>query len=255
MRLTIIGCSGSYPGPQSPASCYLVQTEHEGRTWSILLDLGNGALGTLHRHLAADQLDAVVLSHLHPDHCADLTGLYVVRHYDPQSGDRVRLPVYGPAGTDDRIARMYGVEGPQPVDDVFDFRVIRDREPLEVGPFRVVPMLVNHPVEAYGLRVEADGAVLSYTGDTDACPALTELHRDATLVLSDSAFVDGRDTASGVHLSGGRAAQAAVDAGGVQRLMLTHIPAWNDPEVCRAQAAAVWPGEVELARPEATYEL
>ena len=78
---------------------------------------------------------------------------------------------------------------------------------------------------------------------------------DADLVRADSAFVDGRDTGTGVHLSGRRAAEAAVAAGGVQRLMLTHLPAWNDPEVCRAQAAEVWPGEVELAEPGRTYQL
>jgi ribonuclease BN (tRNA processing enzyme) len=71
----------------------------------------------------------------------------------------------------------------------------------------------------------------------------------------DSAFVDGRDSSRGVHLSGSRAAQAAVDAGGVKRLMLTHVPPWSDREVCRAQAAAVWPGDVELAAPDATYEI
>lgn len=77
----------------------------------------------------------------------------------------------------------------------------------------------------------------------------------ADLVLADSAFVEGRDTVPDIHLSGRRAAEAAVRAGGVGRLMLTHIPAWNDPEVCRQQAAAVWPGCVELAEPDATYRL
>ena len=115
---------------------------------------------------------------------------------------------------------------------------------------------VNHPVEAYGYRVEADGAVLAYTGDTDACRALTPAaHRRRPALLVDAAFVDGRDEAEGIHLSGSRAAQAALDAGGVRRLVLTHIPPWNDPEVCRTQAAAVWPGEVELARPDATYSI
>src|SRR5699024_5381314 len=107
----------------------------------------------------------------------------------------------------------------------------------------------------YGLRVEADGAVLAYTGDTDSCPSLTPLMTGADLVLADAAFVDGRDDVEGVHLSGRRAAEAAVAAGGVRRLVLTHIPAWNDPEVCRAQAAAVWPGDVGLARPGTAYEL
>jgi ribonuclease BN (tRNA processing enzyme) len=74
-------------------------------------------------------------------------------------------------------------------------------------------------------------------------------------VLADAAFVDGRDVDEGIHLSGSRAAQAAVDAGGVGRLVLTHVPPWNDPEVCRAQAAAVWPGVVEMAAPGAVYRV
>jgi len=66
MRLTIVGCSGSLAGPSSPASCYLVQAEYEGRTWNLVLDLGNGALGALQRHIDLMAIDAVVLSHLHP---------------------------------------------------------------------------------------------------------------------------------------------------------------------------------------------
>ena len=72
MRLTVVGCSGSFAGPASAASCYLVQADSGGRTWSLVLDLGSGALGSLQRHVSPDQLDAVVLSHLHPDHCVDL---------------------------------------------------------------------------------------------------------------------------------------------------------------------------------------
>jgi ribonuclease BN (tRNA processing enzyme) len=79
--------------------------------------------------------------------------------------------------------------------------------------------------------------------------------RDAALVLADSAFVEGRDTLPGIHMNGAQAAQAATRAGGVGRLMLTHIPAWNDREQCRAQAAAHWDGEVELAEPGVTYAL
>lgn len=116
-------------------------------------------------------------------------------------------------------------------------------------------MPVLHPVEAYGLRVEADGAVLAYTGDTDLCDELSTLCADADLVLADSAYVDGRDEANGVHMSGSRAARAAVAAGGVGRLMLTHMPAWNDPAVCVAQAQEHWPGFVEIAQPGHTYEI
>ena len=255
MRLTVVGCSGSFAGPESPASCYLVTAEHEGRTWRLALDLGNGALGALQRHIDLADIDAVVISHLHPDHCIDLTGLYVTRTYRPQGALTERLPVYGPAGSAQRLEAAYEGIDEGGMSGVLDFRRISTSVPTHIGPFVVRPYLVNHPVEAYGFRVEADGKVLAYSGDTDSCDALSPLFADADLVLADSAFVEGRDEVRGIHLTGRRAAEAAVAAGGVQRLMLTHIPAWNDPQVCRAEAAHVWPGEVELARPDATYEV
>ncbi|HET7476221.1 MAG TPA: MBL fold metallo-hydrolase [Dermatophilaceae bacterium] len=255
MKLTVVGCSGSLPGPNSPASCYLVRSEHQGRTWSLLLDLGSGALGPLQRHIGLCDIDGIALSHLHPDHCMDLCGLYVAQKYHPGQPTTRRIPVWGPAGAAERLHRAYDdLPEPDGLATAFDFRDLGDGQAFTLGPFRVTAYRVRHPVEAYGLRVEADGAALAYTGDTDACDALQSLCRDATLVLTDSAFVDGRDQAEGVHLSGRRAAQAALDAG-AQRLMLTHLPPWNDPQVCRAQAAAVWPGEVELAEPGASYPL
>lgn len=255
MKLTVVGCSGSFAGPASPASSYLVTAEHGGRTWRLVLDLGNGALGALQRHTALADLDAVVLSHLHPDHCIDVTGLYVTRTYDPAGTSSERLPVHGPAGSAERLAAAYeGIEEGG-MTAVLDFRRISPGAPIHIGPFVVRAFLVNHPVEAYGFRVEADGRVLAYSGDTDSCDALSPLFAGADLVLVDSAFVEGRDEARGIHLTGRRAAEAAVAAGDVGRLMLTHIPAWNDPEDCRADAAAVWPGEVELARPDATYAI
>ena len=255
MRLTIVGCSGSFAGPASPASSYLVQAEHGGRTWNLVLDLGNGALGALQRHIDPLAIDAVVLTHLHSDHCLDLCGLYVVQKYSPVVVARRRILVYGPRRTGERMARAYDMTPPDGMHHEFDFRELVDSEAVRIGPFTVTPHLVNHPAEAYGIRVEADGEVLAYTGDTDTCDGLKPLFHNATLVLADSAFIDGRDHARGIHLSGSRAAQAAVDAGGVQRLMLTHIPPWNDPAVCRAQAAAVWPGDVELAEPDAVLDL
>src|SRR4029079_10997368 len=166
-----------------------------------------------------------------------------------------RIPVHGPRHTDERMARAYDLKPPDGMGSEFDFRRLAERAPVPIGPFTVTPHLVNHPVDACGCRVEADGKVLAYTGDTDTCDALKALCHNATLVLTDSAFVDGRDGARGLHLSGSRAARSAMDAGGVQRLMLTHLPPCNDAALCREQAAAGWRGDVELAEADAIHDL
>lgn len=255
MRVTVIGCSGSFGGPTSPASCYLVQAPHEGRTASIVLDLGSGALGALQRRVDLLDLDAVLLTHLHPDHCLDVTGLYVSRKYRPEGPPARRLPVWGPLGTARRLDLMYHGLEDGGMGTMLDVGVVADRSTLRIGPFTVTPYAVNHPVEAYGYRVESGGAVFAFTGDTDDCPALSPLLAGADLAMTDCAFVDGRDASRDIHLTGSRAATAALAAGGVQRLVLTHLPPWNDPEVCRAQAESVWPGEVGLARADAEYQL
>ena len=138
MRLTVIGCAGSYPGPDSPASCYLVEAEApdatgEVRTWRILLDLGNGALGMLHRYADPLAVDAVLLSHLHADHCLDLCGFYVLRKYHP-TGPQPPIPVFGPAGTAARMARAYDLPEEPGMTEEFDFhRYPEDGSPVEVG--------------------------------------------------------------------------------------------------------------------------
>jgi ribonuclease BN (tRNA processing enzyme) len=255
MRLTVVGCSGSFPGPESAASCYLVEAQaSDGRIWRILLDLGSGALGPLQRYTTPYDVDAVLLSHLHPDHCLDLTGLYVALKYRP-GGAAPAVAVYGPTGTAVRLARAYDGLPDTGMSAELDVHTWTDGSPVALGPFTVTPYAVNHPIEAYGLRVVADGAVLAYTGDTDSTPNLTPLCRDADLVLADSAFVEGRDETRGVHLTARRAGQAVTDAGGVRRLVLTHMPPWNDPEAARRDAAETWTGPLDVARPGATYEL
>lgn len=249
-----MGCSGSFPGPDSAASCYLVEAELDGRTWRVLLDLGSGALGPLQRYASLYAIDAVLLSHLHPDHCLDLTGLYVALKYRP-GGAAPAVVVHGPSGTADRLTQAYGGLADAGMRAEFDVRPWTACEAVAIGPFTVTPHPVEHPVEAYGIRVEADGAVLAYTGDTDATPNLTPLCRDADLVLADSAFVEGRDVTRGVHLTARRAGQAVTDAGGVRRLVLTHRPPWNDPADALREVAETWSGPVELAVPGAIYEL
>ncbi|WP_300345415.1 MBL fold metallo-hydrolase [Nesterenkonia sp.] len=259
MRLTIIGCSGSFPGPNSPASCYLLSAEHQGRTWRIILDLGSGALGALQQHIGLDSIDAVCLSHLHPDHYMDLCGLHVAVRWCPEGWPADRIPVYGPAGTDDRLAAAYGMDPDPGMHQDFSFRTWSPRTPVTIGPFTVTPVPVRHPIEEpYALRVECtddDGAVrtLTYSGDTDACEGLTEAARAADLFLCEAAYQDGRDEHyEGIHLTGARAGVTAQQAQ-VKRLLLTHIPVWTDPQVLLQHAGDAYSGDLAVAVNGVTY--
>ncbi|GAA4628067.1 MBL fold metallo-hydrolase [Cellulomonas oligotrophica] len=256
MRLVVVGCSGSFPGPDSAASSYLVQAEDaDGRTWSVLLDLGNGALGPLQRYGDPAALDLVALSHLHADHVADMAVLGVLRRYRPQ-GPLPPLAVHGPEGTRDRLLELTGRDPATDTGEVFDVHAWQAGTPVRVGPLEVTPVPVLHPVPAFGLRVtgpsDADPArrvTLAYTGDTDACPGLDDLATGADLLLSEAAFVEGRDDAvRGVHLTGRRAGEAAA-RGRSGRLVVTHVPAWNDAEAAAAEARAVYDGPVVVATP------
>jgi ribonuclease BN (tRNA processing enzyme) len=227
----------------------------EGRTWRVVLDLGSGALGPLQRYTRLDALDALVLSHLHPDHFMDVCGLYVARRYAPAGPVAGTLAVYGPSGAAARIAQAYGAD-PGALAEIFDVHELEDARPVVLGPFTITPYSVEHPVEAYGLRVEAHAGrrseVLAYTGDTDACDGLLPLAKGADLFLAEASFQEGRDEARGVHLTGLRAGRAAAEAG-CRRLLLTHVPVWTDPEVVLAEARSAFPGAVELARPGAVH--
>ena len=245
MRLTVIGCSGSYPGPDSPASCYLVEADTGERTWRVLLDLGSGALGSLQRHVDPLSIDAVLLSHLHADHCLDLCGYYVLRKYHPD-GSAPLLPVWGPAGTAARMARAYDLPEEPGMSAEFDF--CEYAGPIEIGPFAVEPVALDHPVAAYGLRVSAEGGTLAYTGDTGPCDALGRLAADADLLLAEASFRHGDPNPPGIHLTGRQAGEAAA-AAGVGRLVVTHVPPWHAAEDMRAEAAQAYDGPIELAVP------
>ena len=262
MRLTVRGCAGSFPSPDSAASGYLVQADDaDGRTWTVLLDLGNGALSPLQRFGDPTALDAIGLSHLHADHVADLVVLNVLRRYRP-SGPCEPVVVHGPVGTAERLAQMAGKDPATSTDGQFDVVEWQEGSQVTVGPLVLVPVAVDHPVPAFGIRVsgpsDADPSrtvTLAYTGDTDACPGLDTLAAGVDLLLSEAAFLEGRDDATrGVHLTGRRAGEAAA-RGGAVRLVLTHIPAWNDPAVTLAEAAAVYDGPIELAHPGAVHVL
>lgn len=246
MNLTAIGCSGSVPGPGSPASCYLI----EGAGVRVVLDLGNGSLGPLQRWVDLESIDAVVLSHLHADHCLDACALAVWHRYSERS--RGTVPLYGPRGTQERLSAAYELPSSD-LRDVFDFGSVTAESVLRVGELTLSFTRVNHPVETHAIRVEDGSTALTYSADTGVCPALIELARGSDVLLCEAAAPDGSGYPPDLHLTGGQAGEHAA-AAGVGRLLLTHIPPWVDADAQLRAAAAAFPA-AELVAPGAGYRL
>jgi ribonuclease BN (tRNA processing enzyme) len=239
MRLTVVGCSGSFPGPDSAASCYLLEAEG----FRLVIDMGNGALGALQRFAPLFGIDAVLLSHLHADHCVDLHSYAVARAYPPD-GPRPPIPVYGPAGTRERIGLIQGAGGAPGLDERFTFVTLAPGA-VRIGPFDIALAHMNHPVETFGFRFTQAGRTLTYTGDTGETDAVPALAGDADVFLSEAAYLEAIAHPPNLHLTAHQAAAYAAQAG-VGRLGLTHLQPWNDRDAARAEAAA-FPGDVDLA--------
>ena len=246
MKLTVVGCCGSGPGPDSPASCYLV--EHDG--FRLVLDLGNGSFGPLQSYADPAGIDAVFLSHLHADHCLDAAPFVVWHRYSGRSTKKL-VPLYAPVGAERRLALAYDLDG-DGLTDVFDFVPVGPGS-FPLGPFEVTLARTAHPIECYAIRLSAGGRSLVYTGDTGPCERVVELARGADLLLAEAAHPPGPGLPPGLHLTGREAGEHAA-AAGVGRLLLTHVPSWVDEIGQLFAASQVFP-ETELVRPGATYEV
>lgn len=245
MDLTIVGCSGSFPGPDSATSCYLIEAEG----FRLVVDLGNGALGPLQRYVALEEIDAVCISHLHADHCLDMCSYQVFRAYHP-AGQLPEIPVYGPPGTPARLDRATAIEPPSliaSIADRFDFVALAPGT-IEIGPLRVTVDRVNHPVETYGFRFEHDGRAVAYSADTGVCEQLVRLADGADALICEASFVDADGLPPDLHLTARQAGEHAARAGAGE-LMLTHLVPWNSADDVFAQAASTYPGPISLAQP------
>ena len=243
MRLTVVGCTGSLPGPESAASCYLLEAEG----FRLVVELGNGALGPLQKYIGLFDVDAVCLSHLHADHCVDLYSYAIARTYSPAGLQRV-IPVYGPAGARERIALIHGAEeDAYGLIERFRFETLATGS-FSIGPFDVTAVHVNHPVETFGFRFSYGGRTIAYTGDTGETDAVTQLARGCDVFLCEAAFLDRPGLPPDLHLTARQAAGYAARSD-VGELVLTHLQPWTGADDALAEAAAVFDGKLAAAVP------
>lgn len=248
MRLTVLGSSGTWPNPDTATSGYLV---HEDG-FNVWLDAGTGTLANLQHHIELADIDAIVISHEHPDHFVDLYPCFYARHYGEQ-GDP-GLPVFVPTDFTQKLADIVSIDSQVVMRTAFAFTEVAPGESFEVGPFRVTTAPMAHlGLPALGFRIQSNGSVLAYTGDTGPTHHVDEIARDADLFLAEATWQD-RDDLLPFHLS---ARQAAVHAreGGAGRLVLTHIWPTLDKEVSLAQAAEEFQGPIDAALEGGVFEV
>jgi ribonuclease BN (tRNA processing enzyme) len=249
MRLTVLGSAGTHPAPDRLCSSYLVA--HEG--YHLLLDCGNGSLSNLQRVIDVAALDAVLISHLHPDHFADIYGLYYALRFHPQAP--VQVPVYAPAGAHAFITQLLPGESAATFDRHLPISTAEPGDRLSLGPLQVTLFAASHPLETLAPRIEAGGRVLAYSGDSGLAPGLFDCARNADLFVCDASWLErDRPHPEGIHMTGAEAGRTAQEAGAA-RLLLTHIYPRNDPATVAAEAAEAYSGEILIAHDLDVIEL
>ncbi|MCX7620663.1 MAG: MBL fold metallo-hydrolase [Acidimicrobiales bacterium] len=240
VKLTVLGCSGSFPGPGAACSGYLVQSPHA----TIVVDLGSGTLANLQRHIDLADLDAIVLSHAHPDHWVDLAGLDVAYRY---AQGREAVPVYGTAGTRQRAEHLLGHLKP-----TFAWQDLDDTSHISIGDLTLDFSATDHYVETFAVLMTADGVRLAYSADTGPGWSFAEFGVPIDLALCEATFLAEREGEGILHLSARQAGSMARDAG-VDRLVLTHLEPRTDPARSRAEGSAAFGREVSVAAEHAVF--
>ncbi|MDQ3345531.1 MAG: MBL fold metallo-hydrolase [Chloroflexota bacterium] len=255
MRLTVLGRSPARPNPGEACAGYVI----EGGGSRLLFDIGPGVVAQLLRRHHPDELDAVIISHMHADHMLDLVTLRYVYPWRRLSADE-RLRVVLPPGSADQLLDLAkGVGGAKHFEDAFQLSEHDSTTPFRFGSLTVTPRETQHYIPCWGFRVEADGRRLAYTADTAPCSGLTDLADDADLLLSEATLrsldEDAQPPEPRGHLTPAEAGAVARD-GGARRLVLTHLPVNGDDATwARTDAATTFGSEVEIAEPSKTYEI
>lgn len=255
MKLQTLGCWGGYPYQDQGTTSFLL-TGEDGFT--LLIDCGSRALNELEKVMSPLDLDAVIISHYHPDHVADLGVLRHYRQLYPKDQWTPRaLPIYGHTEDAHEFAKLT-------IPDVSEGIAYGPNQAFTIGSFTINVMKTVHPVPCYAMKIaeQATGQVLVFTGDTGYFDGLADFANGADLFLADVYFYEGKENHP-AHLTSKEAGLIAKEAN-VKKLVLTHLPQFPEPhispdnhlETLRQQAQHWAEGiPVKLAQPHKVWDL
>ncbi|MEO6294763.1 MAG: MBL fold metallo-hydrolase [Candidatus Limnocylindria bacterium] len=254
MRLTVLGRSPASPNPGEACAGYLV----EGGGARVLVDIGPGVVSQLVGRHHPDELDAVVVSHMHADHMLDLVTLRYVYPWRARPKDERLRVVLPPGSADQMLDLARGVGSAKFFESSFRLAEHDGGSSLSFGALSFRPVATQHYIPCWGFRIEADGRRLGYTADTAPCDGLSDLADSADLLLSEATLRSLDEDAVAPeprgHLTPAEAGEAARE-GGSRRLLLTHLPVDGDGAWARDLASEAFGGEAEIAEPARSYEV
>jgi len=246
MRLTVLGGCGAWPEAGQACSGFLV--EYDG--FVLLLDLGYATMPRLQEYVAVDQVDAVYVTHGHPDHCADVNPLLRAR----AMSDRpvVPLPLYALPGA---LNAVLALDRPGMLASAYELREFAAGDSFDLGPFRLRTGLLPHWLPNAGVRLTAGDTTLVYTGDTGPAAEVVDLARGADLLLAEATHMDEVPEGVRGYLTSAREAGQQASGAGVARLVLTHLWPGTDHGDAIAAAAQRYDGPVDVAASGRVFDL
>lgn len=238
MKITVLGGRGAWPAADGACSGFLL--EHDG--FRLLLDVGYATFPQLLKSMTAGQVDAVLISHGHPDHCADLSPLLRARALSEERPPA--LPVYALPGALDAVLAL---DRPGMLDDACLLREFDAGDRLAAGPFTVDTRLLPHWVPNAGMRVSAGGTVVTYTGDSGPSQDVVVLARNAGLLIAEATYPGQVPPGDARFLTSARQAGRQAAQAGAARLLLTHLWPGTDPGATLDAASQTFPGPIAIA--------
>lgn len=244
MKIIPIGVWGGYPSKNEATSAFLI--EQDG--FRCLIDCGSGVLGAVQNYTELRDLDAVIISHYHPDHIADIGVLQHAAMVGMQLKEwQTPLLIYAHDKDRDEFKKL-SYKG------VTEGRAIQAAEILELGPWQVSFCETIHPVYCLAMKFTANGRTAVFTADTSWKEELVDFSKGADLLVAESNLYEKYIGIIQGHLSGSQAGDLAERAGAKQ-LLLTHLPQYGELHEILTAAKSAYSGEAEFAAIGKTYEI